>query len=114
MTPASIIGLAPPGPSSAGWKTNTTVPARRAFSRSRTAAAPSAMAMWASWPQACMQPGWVEAKASPVSSAIGRASMSARIIRVGPGLPVRRSPTTPVPAIPLRTSRPIAASCAAT
>ena len=44
----------------------------------RTCAAPSSMAAWVSWPQACITPGVCDAKGRPVSSRIGRASMSAR------------------------------------
>ncbi len=36
------------------------------------------MAMWPSWPHACMQPAWREAKARPVRSVTGKASMSER------------------------------------
>ena len=41
-------------------------------------AAPASIAVWVSWPQACIRPGTVEAKSSPVSSGIGSASMSPR------------------------------------
>ena len=40
--------------------------------------------------------------------------MSARMPSVGPGRPVRRTPTTPVRAIPVLTSRPHSARAAAT
>ncbi len=64
--------------------------------------------MWPSWPQACIRPGTVERYAWSFSSWIGSASMSARrsTVRVGsPGKPSpRRTPTTPVPATPVRTS----------
>ena len=44
--------------------------------------------MWPSWPQACMWPGLVERKATPLRSVMGRASMSARMAVAGPaGLP---------------------------
>lgn len=47
--------------------------------RSTYVAAASAMAMCPSCPQACILPGWIEAKAAPVASAMGSASISARI-----------------------------------
>src|SRR6266568_4222241 len=52
--------------------------------------------MCASWPQACIRPSAPDAKLTPESSWIGRASMSARSITVLPGLPVSSSATTPV------------------
>ena len=36
------------------------------------------MAMWPSWPQACILPSWCEAYAAPVRSVTGSASMSVR------------------------------------
>ncbi|MNY52602.1 hypothetical protein D3C86_1882870 [compost metagenome] len=66
ITPASIMGLAPPGPSSAGWKTSLTVPENSCLRSLRILATPRRMAMWASWPQACITPScsdlysWVE------------------------------------------------------
>ena len=36
------------------------------------------MAIWPSWPQACILPSWVEAKGSPVRSQTGSASISLR------------------------------------
>ncbi len=115
-TPSLTITSAPPGspgtPSSAGWKTIFTVPARSAFIPASTSAAPRSIAMWKSWPQACMtptsrplySPRSFEAKGSPVSSVTGSASMSDRSATTGPGLPPTRSPTTPVFATPVRTS----------
>ncbi|MNU08131.1 hypothetical protein D3C72_2540390 [compost metagenome] len=41
-------------PSSAGWKMNFTVPGSWAFMPASTSAAPISMAVWASWPQACI------------------------------------------------------------
>ena len=38
--------------------------------------------MWPSWPQACILPGWQEAKGRPVASETGRASISARKARL--------------------------------
>ena len=45
----------------------------------RSAAVASPIAVWASWPQACITPGPVDANARPVSSVIGSASISARM-----------------------------------
>jgi hypothetical protein len=56
---------------------------------------------------ACMAPSCTEAKGNPVSSLRGRASISARIIKVGPGLPVFINPTTPYLAMPVCTSKPV-------
>ena len=42
------------------------------------------MAMWPSWPQACMWPGFVEQKETPLFSLMGSASMSARMAVAGP------------------------------
>ena len=44
----------------------------------RMRALPSSMAVWTSWPHACMTPALCDAKWSPVSSLMGSASMSAR------------------------------------
>jgi hypothetical protein len=57
--PSSIIARAPAPPSSAGWKMTTTVPAKLRVS-ARYLAAPSSMAVWPSWPQACILPGAVD------------------------------------------------------
>ena len=70
--------------------------------------------MWASWPQACMTPTFsparylplaLDANGRPSRSLTGSASMSARRATTGPGLPPLSTPTTPVPATPVRTSR---------
>ena len=50
---------APAPPSSAGWKMTTAVPAKLRVS-ARYLAAPSSMAVWPSWPQACILPGTVD------------------------------------------------------
>lgn len=56
--PSAIIRAAPPfgspggAPSSAGWKTKTTVPAIWSFIPASTSAAPISMAICMSWPQA--------------------------------------------------------------
>ena len=77
-TPASTSMRAPWEHSSAGWNTRRTSPARRSRLAWSTVAAPRSMAAWQSWPQACMRPGESEENGSPVSSATGSASMSAR------------------------------------
>ena len=50
---------APAPPSSAGWKITTAVPAKLRVS-ARYLAAPSSIAVWPSWPQACILPGTVD------------------------------------------------------
>ena len=94
-TPASPCRAAPP---------------RCAASTSATAIR---MAVWQSWPQACITgtsaPSHCalacEANGTWTSSATGRASMSARRATTGPApAPPRRTPTTPVTATPSRTS----------
>jgi hypothetical protein len=60
-TPALIMSIAPPvspagGPSSAGWKRNTTVPGSSARIPASTSAAPMSIATCMSWPQACITP----------------------------------------------------------
>ncbi len=77
--------------------------------------------MWLSWPQACMTPTscplysvrTLDAKGRSTISVTGRASMSERNATVGPGRPPRSSPTTPVWAIPVRTSIPRLFRCSA-
>jgi len=64
-----------------------------------TLAAPKAMAVWASWAQACILP-LVAAKESPVSSFMGSASRSARIANVCPGMSPCRTAATPCPPMP--------------
>ena len=61
-----------------------------------TAATPSSVVVWMSWPQACIRPGFVLANGSPDFSSIGSASMSARMASTGPGRPPSIRPTTPV------------------
>ncbi len=82
-----------------------TRPGKSRVSASRWAAA-SSMVVWPSWPQACILPGTVEAHSAPVSSMIGRASMSARRPMARPDLLdcPRITPTTPVRPIPSTTS----------
>ncbi len=105
-TPSSIIALAPRQPSSPGWKMKTTVPLRSCRCRDSSQAAPRAMAIWPSWPQACILPGYLEIKAWVFSSWMGRASISARMPIVGPGFAPRTMPTTPVLPTPLSVSTP--------
>ena len=85
--PCSSMTLAPSHCSSAGWKRRRTVPRSSFLCFCRTWAAPMSMAAWASCPQACITPGRREEKGSPVSSWMGRASMSARRATVRPGRP---------------------------
>ncbi len=66
-----------------------------------------AMAVWPSWPQACITPGVPEAKGASRTSVSGSASVSARQATVLPGRSPRSTPTTPVPAT-ARTSSPAA------
>ena len=64
------------------------------------------MAVWPSWPQACILPGTVDLYASPVSSSIGSASISARMPITLSEVPLRpwMTPTTPVRPMPVTTS----------
>ena len=101
--PSAIMRSAPPPPSSAGWKISCSVPSKRPLS-ARWRAAASSIAVWPSWPQACIRPGWALAQATPERSSIGSASLSARRpSRRGP-VPRRSRPTTPVPPRPRVTS----------
>src|SRR5215813_8176093 len=85
------MALPPPPPSSAGWKITIAVPAKLRVS-ARYCAAPSSIAVWPSWPQACILPGTVDLYGTSPASWIGSASMSAR------------SPMTRPPAPPLVTA----------
>ena len=107
------MALAPPMPSSAGWKMKLTWP-RKLRVRARYSAAPSSMVVWPSWPQACIRPSWVERCAKVFSSRIGRASMSARSPTEAVSLPSRSTPTTPVPPMPRCTWTPKLSSFSAT
>ena len=89
-------------PSSAGWNTSFTVPASCGASSFSTAATPSSVVVWMSWPQACIRPGLVLANGRPDFSSIGSASMSARMASTGPGRPPSIRPTTPVRPMPVR------------
>ena len=105
ITPSCTISRPPPPPSSAGWKITTAVPSKLRVS-ARYWAAPSSIAVCPSCPQACILPGTVEAKGSPVASVIGSASMSARSPITRPVLSdfPRMTPTTPVRPMPVTTS----------
>ena len=81
------------------------MPRQRFFDFASSAAAPTSEVMWTSWPQACMTGTTLPASSfavawlaygSPVFSATGRASMSARRRSVGP-LPFFITATTPKP-----------------
>ncbi len=109
MQPSSIIIFAPPfspigGVSSAGWKMNFTVPGMLARIEASTSATPISIAVWASWPQACMTPQDCPLysavatllNGTSTSSFTGSASMSARSATTEPGLPPFSIPTTPV------------------
>ena len=76
-TPLSHTSRAPPVVSSAGWNTSRKLYFARDM-RSILRASSSSMAMWPSWPQACILPGVSEAKSSPVFSRTGSASASLR------------------------------------
>ena len=93
---------------------NFTFPRSRSPRSLRTRAAIRAMAVWPSWPQACMAPSFCERYGTSFASWMGRASMSARTMTVLPGRPPRSRPTTPVLATPVATSRPMAFSRSAT
>ena len=54
--PSSTMRRAPPSPSSAGWKIRFSVPLKRRVCAIWRAAA-SSVAVWPSWPQACILPG---------------------------------------------------------
>ena len=112
--PSSIIFCAPAPPSSAGWKIKIMLPLNSRW-LDRYCAAPRSMAVWPSWPQACIFPGLVEACAKVFFSCKGSASMSARrpIIFPVPSSPSIR-PTTPVLPKPLNTGIPQLESASAT
>src|SRR6218665_44044 len=69
--PSSIITRAPPPPSSAGWKIRYTVPSNGRCC-AKCCAAASSMAVWPSWPQACILPWCRLAWAKLLNSCIGR------------------------------------------
>ncbi len=100
--PSAIMAAAPDSVSSAGWNTSTTRPASSGAASRNTSATPSRVAVWMSWPQACILPSASLAKGRPVRSWMGSASMSARMASVGPDLPPSMVPSTPVPPTPVR------------
>src|SRR5574337_534424 len=110
--PSRIISRAPPPPSSAGWNTRYTVPSKlRCFAKCRAAA--SSIAVWPSWPQACILPGWVLACAKWLCSVSGSASMSARSPTARLDVPFFTMPTTPVLPRPRCTGMPQSVSALA-
>ena len=90
--------------SSAGWKMNTDVPATSARRADMISAIVMAIAVCPSWPHACITPFVPEVNGASSRSVSGSASMSARQAMVRPGRSPWRMPTTPVPAMPVRTS----------
>ena len=96
----------PPPPSSAGWKITTAVPSKLRVS-ARYLAAPSSMAVWPSWPQACILPG-AFGPVGDVGRLLDRQGVHvgakpdhlARAVATGPWM----TPTTPVRPIPVTTS----------
>ena len=56
-TPSFIMTSAPLSPSSAGWKTSLSVPAISSRRCAISVAMPRPIAIWASWPHACITPG---------------------------------------------------------
>ena len=90
------MNLAPWWPSSPGWNMNSTRPAssaRRALSSSGGADEHRRVRVVAAGVHRALD---VRAKSSPVSSGIGRASMSPRSRIVGPGLPPSSSAAMPL------------------
>src|SRR3954463_6295462 len=82
------------------------VPAKLRVS-ARYLAAPNSIAVWPSWPQACIRPRCCDAWVKPFFSSIGNASMSARsAIARPPGREPARVPITPVRATPRSTVMP--------
>ena len=64
--------FAPPGFfSSLGWKMSRTVPASSSRISFSTRATPSSMAVWASWPQACIRPSCSLLKSNVLASTDG-------------------------------------------
>ncbi len=113
-TPSEIISAAPPSPSSPGWNMNRTRPGSSARRADSNRAAPTSIAVCASWPHECIVSPVRLAKSSPVSSVIGSASMSPRSTIVGPGRPPSRSATTELRRSPTAMSRPSPSSASRT
>ena len=93
---------------------NSTEPASDSRRRASRRAAPTSIAVCASWPQACIAPLTSEANGSPVSSGIGNASMSARNKIVGPGRAPESLAMTDVVRWPVWMSRPRPSSASST
>ncbi len=101
---------------------NSTVPGNSLRIDTSACAAPIRIAVCASWPHACITPTFsprysvvaTDLNGTSTCSATGNASMSARSAITGPGLPPFSTPTTPVCAMPVLTSRPSDFRCAAT
>jgi hypothetical protein len=108
--PSATTAWAPPSPSSAGWKSTRTSPASGRAARMRAATAP--IAVWPSWPQACMRPALREAYGTAFCSGMGRASRSTRSSTVRPG-PPRATASRPVLAT-VRRARPLSRRNSAT
>ncbi len=96
--------------SSQGWNRNLTRPGSFSFDNNK--AAPSAIAVCESCPQACMAPGICEAYSYSFCSRMGSASMSARMATTLPPSPI--SATTPVFPTPRLTLYPIFSNSSAT
>ena len=80
--------LLPSNVSSAGWNINFTVPSRASSFSFIILAAVSNIAAWKSCPQVCAVLPVGHANSSPLSSAIGSASISARNNNTLPPFPI--------------------------
>ena len=78
-----------------GWNISLTVPSISSSMLLSSFAAPSIMAVWVSWPQACILPGFWERNSTFACSSTGRASISPRSRMVLPGFLPPASATTP-------------------
>ncbi len=94
--------------SSLGWNSNLIEPGKRPSSAKllSTVAAPISIAVWQSWPQACIRPGIWLSNSVPFSSWMGSASISALRPTVGPLFCPTIRPITPVLATPVSASIP--------
>ena len=63
--PSSSMYRAPWWPSSPGWNMNSTRPARSDRRPASSLAAPASIAVWVSWPQACIDPSDSRAELEP-------------------------------------------------
>jgi hypothetical protein len=107
IQPSSTMAFAPEPRASAGWNSTINVPLYLSLSLIRISAAVRRHVICISWPHACITGRMTPSVSSivtlleygrPVSSKIGRASMSARTKVVLPG-PFLRTPTRPWPPI---------------